>query len=85
MRIARVTWRDAAYYRDLPAHASPTPCDMQTVGWLIADEAGYIALAHETCEDGSYRSVTSIPREWIEGIEFVGEDDLEDIYLEVAG
>ena len=69
LRYVRVLWVDAAYYRELEVAEEAVPLDMMTVGVVINDEELHIAIAHELCEDGTYRSVTSIPKAWIKEIE----------------
>lgn len=68
MRYVRVLWEDAAYYRDLNVAEEAVPLEMQTVGVLIHEAETHIAIAHELCEDGTYRSVTSIPTAWVKEV-----------------
>lgn len=66
--VVLVKWTDAAYYRELSAGEIPGVMEMETVGFLLGDSDGVVVIAHERCEDGSHRSVTTIPRPWIVSI-----------------
>jgi len=69
LRIVRVLWVDAAYYRELEVAEEAVPLEMFTVGVVIHEDDNCLAIAHELSEDGSYRSVTSLPKAWIKECE----------------
>lgn len=68
MRVLWVKWQDAAYFRDLPADTPACMVSMETIGWELPSSDDSLAIAHERCEDGSYRSVTAIPLAWIQKV-----------------
>jgi len=74
-KLVAVTWDDAHIQADtLTAEevAATTPCVMTTFGLLVRDDEAMVGVAAELKDDGSYRSVTFVPRALVREIVSLG-------------
>jgi len=76
-KIAKVTWEDAAHYRDeRPVgwyKENASTCIFETVGHVIRSNRSNIVLAHETNEENTARDVSIIPKGMIREIKYLEE------------
>ncbi len=57
-----VRWLDACRRDEVEDGDDLGPLEAVTFGHLLADEEGFVAVAHECFTRGDYRDVTTIPR-----------------------
>lgn len=57
-----VRWLDACRRDEVEDGDDLSPLEATTFGHLLADEDGYVSVAHECFTRGDYRDVTTIPR-----------------------
>lgn len=74
LKIAKVSWRDAAHYRGEDYISwfkeNATTTDFVTVGHVIRSGRKDIVLAHEINDDNKARDTSIIPRSLITKIEY---------------
>jgi len=60
LQVVGIIWKDAVFS---DKEETPQPVDMLTVGFLVAENAEQVSIAHEVdTSDGAFRGVTSVPR-----------------------
>lgn len=60
LQVVGIVWKDAVFS---DKEEAPKPVEMLTVGFLVAENAEQISVAHEVdTSDGEFRGVTSVPR-----------------------
>ncbi len=73
MKLVKITWRDAMTNVDWMhpdvAREIVVPIEMETVGFLLADEDDHYKIVHSRATDGTaVGSVTAIPKAWTDKV-----------------
>lgn len=70
MTKAKVSWIDSSLQNSqVDASEFPTPTEIVSIGFVVADERDYLTLARDDMQhDGDYRGLLAIPREAIHDI-----------------